>query len=37
MTRRNAPEAHLDRANAREEMKRYLDLALREMGLAIRV
>src|ERR1700722_15548857 len=29
------PEARLDRANAQLELKRYLDLALREMGLAI--
>jgi spoIIIJ-associated protein len=29
------PEARLDRANAQTELKRYLDLALREMELAI--
>src|SRR6202041_3715398 len=29
------PEARLDRANAQVELKRYLDLALLEMGLAI--
>jgi spoIIIJ-associated protein len=34
-TGQSQPEARLDRENAQTELKRYLDLAMREMGLAI--